>query len=95
MYPESTVFVLADDASLQRLDEETVVLKAGSGALFSLNETSEAFLSRVDSVRTLGAIVDDLCAEFDVERATLLADMRELARQLIEEGILVEGGSDE
>lgn len=83
---------LADDVTFQSLGpgEETVVLSLNSGYLYTCNETTDAFLRRLDSRRPLAAVIDLLFDEFQVHREALSADMTELAAKLLEEKLIVE-----
>ncbi len=83
---------LANDVSFQSLGpgEETVVLSLNSGYLYTCNETTAAFLQRLDGRRPLAAVIDLLFDEFQVSREALGADMTELAAKLLEEKLLVE-----
>jgi len=85
-----TVLRMADDASMQHVGDGAVVLLARSGQLYTCNDTSEAFLEKVDGARSLDQIVDLLSDEFEVDRATLEQDMAELAAELVTEGILAD-----
>jgi len=85
-----TVLRMADDASVQHVGDGAVVLLARSGQLYTCNDTSEAFLDKVDGARSLDQIVDLLSDEFEVDRATLEQDMAELAAELVTEGILAD-----
>lgn len=93
MPDETSVLKLSQAASFQTLGNGAVVLMADSGQLYSANETTEAFLARLDGVRTLGDVVDAMLDEFDVERPVLAADILEMARDLAAEGIVVEVGA--
>jgi pyrroloquinoline quinone biosynthesis protein D len=85
---DHTVLSLAPDASVQDMGDGAVILLAGSGQLYTCNETTEAFLKRVDGRRDLGSIIALLCDEFDVDKETAAADFRLLAENLVAEGIL-------
>jgi pyrroloquinoline quinone biosynthesis protein D len=85
-----TVLRMADDASVQHVGDGAVVLLARSGQLYTCNDTSEAFLDKVDGARSLDQIVDLLSDEFEIDRATLEQDMAELAAELVTEGILAD-----
>ena len=88
-----TVLRMADDASVQHVGDGAVVLLARSGQLYTCNDTTEAFLGKVDGTRNLDQIVDLLSDEFDVNKATLDQDMAELAAELVAEGILADPGA--
>lgn len=83
-----TVLRMADDASVQHVGDGAVVLLARSGQLYTCNDTTEAFLDKVDGARSLDQIVGLLSDEFDVDKATLGEDMTALATELVAEGIL-------
>jgi pyrroloquinoline quinone biosynthesis protein D len=85
---DETVLSLTSDASVQTMGDGAVILLAGSGQLYTCNETTEAFIRKVDGQRNLGAIVSLLCEEFDVEPSVAAGDFRLLAGQLVAEGIL-------
>lgn len=85
-----TVLRMADDASVQHVGDGAVVLLARSGQLYTCNDTTEAFLDKVDGARSLDQIVDLLSDEFDVDKATLDKDMAALAAELVAEGILAD-----
>ena len=89
--PLDEVFALAPVASFQSVGDGAVVLLADSGQLYSCNDTSEAFLRRVDGKRSLGEIVDLMAGEYEVERDVLEADLAELAESLKQEGVIVSG----
>ncbi|MBZ9731878.1 MULTISPECIES: PqqD family protein [unclassified Mesorhizobium] len=85
-----TVLRMADDASVQHVGDGAVVLLARSGQLYTCNDTTEAFLDKVNGARKLDQIVDLLSEEFEVDKATLDQDMAELAAELVAEGILAD-----
>ena len=88
-----TVLRMADDASVQHVGDGAVVLLARSGQLYTCNDTTEAFLGKVNGTRNFDQIVDLLSDEFDVDKATLDQDMAELAAELVAEGILADPGA--
>ncbi|MBZ9768642.1 PqqD family protein [Mesorhizobium sp. B2-9-1] len=85
-----TVLRMADDASVQHVGDGAVVLLARSGQLYTCNDTTEAFLDKVNGARKLDQIVDLLSEEFEIDKATLDQDMAELAAELVAEGILAD-----
>jgi pyrroloquinoline quinone biosynthesis protein D len=54
--------------------------------LFVPDATAVEVLKLVDGARSIGAIVDDLCARFDAPRATVAADVAALLVDLAEKG---------
>jgi len=89
--PIDEVFAFSPVASFQAVGDGAVVLLADSGQLYSCNDTSEAFLRKVDGKRKLSEIIDLLAEEYEVSRDVLSADLTELAQSLAEEGIIVSG----
>ena len=75
-------------ASFQSVGDGAVVLLGDSGQLFTCNETTEAFLKKIDGRRQFEEIVDLFKGEFEVDEATARRDLGELAGTLISEGIL-------
>jgi len=69
--------------------EETVVLSLGSGRLYTCNETTESFLRALDGQRTLAEVTGLLARQYDVPLGQLLADLEDLARKLLAEGLIV------
>ena len=88
-----TVLRMADDASVQHVGDGAVVLLARSGQLYTCNDTTEAFLDKVDGARSLDQIVGLLSNEFEIDKATLDQDMSALAAELVAEGILANPGA--
>ena len=88
-----TVLRMADDASVQHVGDGAVVLLARSGQLYTCNDTTEAFLDKVDGARSLDQIVGLLSNEFEIDKATLDQDMSALAAELVAEGILASPGA--
>ena len=83
---------LANDVTFQSLGpgEETVVLSLNSGYLYTCNETTTAFLRRLDGRHPLATVIGLLFDEFQVPRETLSKDMTELAVKLLAEKLIVE-----
>ena len=90
MIDETTRLKLADEATYQSLGEgaETVILSLASGYLYTCNDTTVALIDLADGQRTLGQVVELLTERFDVDRATLLADLTAVASKLVGERLL-------
>ena len=74
----------ADGAGL----DETVVFRAvaadtAGDEATEMNETARSAVALMDGTRSMGDIIDTLLDEFDVERATLAADLLQLAADLL------------
>ena len=84
----NTVLSFTTHASFQSVGDGAVVLLGDSGQLFTCNETTEAFLKKVDGTRRFEEIVALFKDEFDVDEATASRDLAELGDTLVTEGIL-------
>jgi hypothetical protein len=87
---DTTVLSFADGISFQALGvgEGGVVLKVGSGQLFTCNDTTSVFLAAVDGRRTFADLVRTVLDEFDVSEDDLRSDLTALADELKGQGIV-------
>jgi pyrroloquinoline quinone biosynthesis protein D len=85
-----TVLSLADGISFQALGagEGGVVLKIGSGQLFTCNDTTSVFLAAMDGRRTFADLVQAVLEEFAVNEDELRGDLRTFADELQQKGIV-------
>ena len=58
--------------------------------MFALTEVAQFIWERIDGVRSLGDIRNDVLAQFDAEKEQLDSDVREFVAGLIEEGLINE-----
>ena len=71
----------------QTAGDNLVLLDVESGLYFSLDEVGERIWSLCDD-RAVHEIVDEVCAEYDVDRATVERDVLELLRELRAESLI-------
>lgn len=85
-----TRFRLKPDVAFQALgpEEESVVLSLESGQLYTGNATATFFLDAVKRGQSLGEAAQALCEGFEVAPEHALADLQQLARQLLAEGLV-------
>lgn len=85
------VYRLADDVSLQPLGEGEggVVLMLKSGEIFTVNDTTLDFLSKLDGVRNLRACAEAIAAVYEVDAATAMSDLAGIAADLTAEQIVI------
>jgi len=84
----STCVVRGDKLAARKVGGEMVILSAEDSSMFLLNEVGTAIWEAADGRRSIQAIADVLCAEYDVDRATALADVTEFVESLAAAGIL-------
>lgn len=85
------VYRLAEDVSLQPLGEGEggVVLMLKSGEIYTVNDTTLDFLSKLDGVRNLRACAEAIAADYEVDPATAMSDLAEIAADLTSEQIVI------
>ena len=84
----SVVVVPGDKLAARKVGGEMVILSAEDSSLFLLNEVGTAIWEATDGHRSIQAIAEVLCAEYEVDRATALADVTEFVESLTAAGIL-------
>jgi hypothetical protein len=95
-YPPRTGFV----TQKLDIDERTILIVAssmskdhfevsGSDGVYEGNETSDRVLSLCDGERNIGAVVDILLGEYEVDRERLLADVLALSKEFLKKRIAV------
>lgn len=86
-----TVLAIGPNISLQSMGdgEGGVLLRLDTGEMYTVNDTTLEFLQLVDGTRSIGAIVTSLLETFEVEEATLLADLVSIAEDLGNESLVV------
>ena len=87
----ATQLVLGENVALQDLGDEEggVLLKLDSGEMYTVNETTLAFLQEIDGERSIGDIVERMMSMFDVDQETLSGDVAEIAEELMGESLVV------
>jgi len=82
--------VVSSKATVKPLGEGEggVLLKLDSGELYTVNDTTLAFLQELDGSRTVGDASARLAEIFDVEDAVLTADLIDVADELLDEALL-------
>jgi hypothetical protein len=78
----ATVFALAPHASFQMLDDGAVILDNENGQLYSCNEVTSAFLSRIDGRTSLDQIAMEIVGEYDVDAQTARDDLLDIVGKL-------------
>ena len=91
MLTDETRLRLARDVTFQAVGngEDTVILRLGSGYLYTCNNTTAGFLSALDAQRGFGEVVDLLGRQYDVPREKLRDDLQALAAKLMQEKMIV------
>ncbi|HEX6864341.1 MAG TPA: PqqD family protein [Thermoanaerobaculia bacterium] len=85
---EDTVLRPAPDVRYRIVDGEAVVVRQKSAEVLVMSEVAARILALADGTRPVGAWVEALASEFEVERETLERDVLRFAAELVDEGIL-------
>ena len=76
------------DARSRRIDDETLLLDLESEEYFSLGDVGTEAWARIEQGTTIDAMVDELLEVFEVDRATLDADLRALVDDMVDAGLV-------
>ena len=87
----ATTLTLSPNVTLQALGEAEggVLLRLDSGELYTVNDTTLAFLRELDGNRAVADVAGRLATIFDVEEATLTADLIDISSDLLAESLVV------
>ena len=77
-----TVLTKNADAAYRLYDGQATVVLPTESKVHVINEIGSAVWDRIDGVKTLGRILEEIVNEYDVERAQAEADMFEFAASL-------------
>jgi hypothetical protein len=87
-------FRLNERALFRLIDQEAVILNLDSGKYFGLNVVGSRVWELLTESRSMAAICQILASEYDVDQAALETDLSELLDDLLEAGLIAEGGVD-
>jgi hypothetical protein len=79
---------ISEDVLFQEVSGETVLLDLASEQYFGLDAVGTRVWQLIGEGATTAAVVDTLLGEYEVERATLAADVDELLARLAEAGLI-------
>jgi hypothetical protein len=78
----------ARDVVFRTVDGEAVILSIGSGLYFGLTPVGTRIWELMDEGNTLEEILQKLVAEYDAPEEEMDRDLRQLASQLTERGLV-------
>lgn len=91
MIDQNSVFGRRDRVMMQEVEGQTVLLDIASGEYFALNEVGGRVWDLCDGTRTVGEVVDTICAEYDAPTDLVLSDARDLLEGLAGAGLVTTG----
>ncbi len=87
MITTQTIPTIQPNVIGQRMEDEAVIVTAASGTVKVLNDVGARIWELADGQRTVAAIADILCTEFDVDAAQAQSDVLAFVSELIDRGI--------
>ena len=84
----SAIAVASPEVLVQELDGEAVLLDLGSERYFGLDDVATRMWQHLLEHRRLDRVCEEMQKEYDVDEATLRADVLQLVKELIEAGIV-------
>ena len=86
----SSRFEIVPSVTLKSLGENEggVLLKLDSGEMYTVNDTTAAFLDAMDGQATVSEIASRLTDLFDVETAVLETDLVEISSDLMDQDLI-------
>ena len=90
MIDGQSVFQGRDRVMMQQVEGELVLLDIDSGEYFALNEVGGRIWELCDGSRSVGAVAEVICAEYEVASETAAHDACELLEELLEVGLVVQ-----
>ena len=85
--PRQTIEI-SPDVLFQEVSGETVLLDLESEQYFGLDAVGTRIWTLIGEGVSIGAMIDTLLQEYEVERATLEADLADLVARLAEAGLI-------
>ncbi len=76
------------DVSLQILDDEALLFDSATGGTFRLNRTALIVWEGCQPTRTYSDLVDDVCNEYEIDRATASDHVQQMVAMLANNGLL-------
>lgn len=83
-------FTIADDVEWEGTDDDVVLIKRTTEIVLGLSGVGAFTWRGVADGRSLAHIVDDILRSYHVERDILLADLKDLMRDLVDKQVLCE-----
>jgi hypothetical protein len=83
-----TPLLVPEDVIFRELDGEAIILNLATGIYFGLDEIGTRLWTLVTESGTLRHAVDVMVGEYEVDRSALEGDVLELARQLVDKGLV-------
>ena len=91
MEPEidrNSVCVLSKNCLARNIDDDVIILNATDGIYYGLQNAGARIWSLINGARTVGEILDQIIAEYDVPKPRAAADLKEVLQRLKAKGFI-------
>ncbi|WP_395341878.1 HPr-rel-A system PqqD family peptide chaperone [Ningiella sp. W23] len=88
MLEKNTEITVNQNALVQKVSDEMVILDSESGQYYTLNEMATKMLEHAQSGKTLGEIVLSICDEYDASEQEVEQDLKDMIAQLLDKGLV-------
>jgi len=85
---ETRLRINDDEIAAEIIDSEAVLINLGTGMYYTLDGTGCEVWAMIERRLTLAEMSDALAVRYRVERAGVLSDLKRLAGELLEEGLV-------
>lgn len=81
-------YSLDKSVAVKDIQEELFLFNRNSGRVHSFNDTGRTIILNIQKKSPRKAIIDALCDEYDISRATASSDLEIFIRELLEHGFI-------
>ncbi|MEM7646557.1 MAG: PqqD family protein [Pseudomonadota bacterium] len=84
------IFSRNKDLPWQAFDDETIIINPESKDSFELNEVGSFIWSRIDGVKSVAKIRDEICAHYDARPEMVDEDLTDLLYEMAKKNLIGE-----
>lgn len=85
----TTTVKIADNALMQKVSDELVILDSISGQYYTLNETATNMLEQLKSGKTVEQTIAYMCSEYNVEEQEVHIDVSDMINNLLNKELII------
>ena len=89
MIESTTTITINENALVQKVGEEMVILDAQSGQYYTLNEMATEILEHFKKGHTVAEVIDHVCNEYEVDKSEAQADIHNMLSTLISKELVL------
>lgn len=84
MISANTRIKVGDNALMQKVSDEMVILDSQSGQYYTLNNMATEMLEHLQSGCSIEEVVAHICKEYEVEQSEVLTDLTDMINTLLQ-----------